>query len=397
MIIQIAILIQTFYTIKSLLDSRDKIEEWVKVVMAVYEKQMQIMDSKKDPTILVNAFYKYLLEYADIFDADPSNNKPSLDSILKSSKKILESNSDRYVLSTTYAKVSPFFPTPFRYLDNPKRNINPITAFTATEDDLKELLKKSNKDKNTDRFKELSKDIKSYRELLSKRSTLAQSTISALNPDNTMMTEYLFNTNSNTEYYWGGDKCNVYVGEAIYYALKKVFLTYTNAKYDNLDDLLTDFLLDSNHNLLTSSYYRYLQPSGIFEGYTEPIIGDDGKPKTDDKGKVLERLINTTQIHSKIIFEKCPLNSVIEPGAFVCFITDGYKFGHIEMILSKIDGLQNKKSFVSIGAHPYGVYRKTHSFDSSKMQIVKVKESVIKSVVDIKPVAKEDDKKEAKN
>ena len=114
------------------------------------------------------------MEYADIFDADPSNNKPSLDSILKSSKKILESNSDRYVLSTTYAKVSPFFPTPFRYLDNPKRNINPITAFTATEDDLKELLKKSNKDKNTDRFKELSKDIKSYRELLSKRSTLAQ-------------------------------------------------------------------------------------------------------------------------------------------------------------------------------------------------------------------------------
>ena len=66
------------------------------------------------------------------------------------------------------------------------------------------------------------------------------------------MTEYLFNTNSNTEYYWGGDKCNVYVGEAIYYALKKVFLTYTNAKYDNLDGLLTDFLLDANHNLLTS-------------------------------------------------------------------------------------------------------------------------------------------------
>ena len=397
MIIQIAILIKTFYTIKSLLDSRDKIEEWVKVVMAVYEKQMQIMDSKKDPTILVNAFYKYLLEYADIFDADPSNNKPSLDSILKSSKKILESNSDRYVLSTSYAKVSPFFPTPFRYLDNPKRSINPITAFTATEDDLKKLLMKSNKDKNTDRFKELSKDIKSYRELLSKRSTLAQNTISALNPDNKMMTEYLFNTNSETEYYWGGDKCNVFVGEALFYALKKVFLTYTNAKYDNLDDLLTDFLLDSHHYLLTSTYYRYVQPSGIFHSYTEPITDEDGNVKKDEKGKDLERTINTTQIHSSIIFQKCALNSVIEPGAFVCFITDGYKFGHIEMILSKIDGLQNKKSFVSIGAHPYGVYRKTHSFDSSKMQIVKVKESVIKSIVDIKPATKKDDKTKADN
>jgi len=397
MIIELAILIQTFYTIKKVLPSRDRIEEWVKVVMAVYEKQMQIMDSKKDPTILVNAFYKYLLEYADIFDADPSNNNPSLDSILKSSKKILESNSDRYVLSTSYAKVSPFFPTPFRYLDNPKRSINPITAFTATEDDLKKLLMKSNKDKNTDRFKELSKDIKSYRELLSKRSTLAQNTISALNPDNKMMTEYLFNTNSETEYYWGGDKCNVFVGEALFYALKKVFLTYTNAKYDNLDDLLTDFLLDSHHYLLTSTYYRYVQPSGIFHSYTEPITDEDGNVKKDEKGKDLERTINTTQIHSSIIFQKCALNSVIEPGAFVCFITDGYKFGHIEMILSKIDGLQNKKSFVSIGAHPYGVYRKTHSFDSSKMQIVKVKESVIKSIVDIKPATKKDDKTKADN
>ena len=119
--------------------------------------------------------------------------------------------------------------------------------------------------------------------------------------------------------------------------------------------------------------------------------------KKDEKGKDLERTINTTQIHSSIIFQKCALNSVIEPGAFVCFITDGYKFGHIEMILSKIDGLQNKKSFVSIGAHPYGVYRKTHSFDSSKMQIVKVKESVIKSIVDIKPATKKDDKTKADN
>lgn len=353
-----ALLISTFYSIIKVLNSRGKSEEWIKVIMAIYEKQMQIKNSQVDPTVLVTAFYKYLLEYADIFDADPNNNNFNLsaDKNLKSSKKILDANSERYILSTSYARVSPFFPTPNLYLDYSKTKRESIADLTATKVDITNLLKSSSNN-NTSRFGELSKDIDSYYyEILQNRSSLAKGKVASLNTNDNRMTELLFNSYSANEYYWGGDKCNVYVGDSLFYAFKKLYLSYTNDRGNDLDVLLREYLLKNN---LLSGYYRYVQPNGIFK-------------KKDT-------------VKSSNIFNKCGIGSKIEPGYLVCFLNDdGSTYRHIEIVLSSIDSLQNGISYVAAGAHVYGVYRTTRTFDKDTMTIIKVKDDSIKKVLNMR-------------
>lgn len=351
MFIPLALLINTFLTIKKILPSREKTEEWVKVIMAIYEKQMQIKNSHDDPSVLVTAFYKFLLEYAEIFDADPNDNNFNLsaDNILNSSKKILDANSERYILSTSYAKVSPFFPTPFLYLDKPILHRESISDFTATKVDISNLLKSSKKEEIKEILKDLLNEINSYFELLKNRSSLAKGKVASLNTNENRMAELFFNSCEVNDYYWGGDKCNVYVGDSLFYAFKKLYLSYTNDKRNDLDFLLVNYIYG---DLLSSGFIRYHQPGTIAK--------------------------NTH------FFETCDIGSKIEPGYLICISNDGGStYGHIEIVLSPIDKLENGISFVTTGAHKYGVYRTTRTFKKKTMIIKKFKEDTIKNVLNI--------------
>ena len=350
MFITLALLINTFLTIKKILPSREKTEEWVKVIMAIYEKQMQIKNSHDNPSVLVTAFYKFLLEYAEIFDADPNDNNLNLsaDNILNSSKKILDANSERYILSTSYAKVSPFFPTPFLYLDKPILHRESISDFTATKVDISNLLKSSKKEEIKEILKDLLNEINSYFELLKNRSSLAKGKVASLNTNENRMAELFFNSCEVNDYYWGGDKCNVYVGDSLFYAFKKLYLSYTNDKRNDLDFLLVNYIYGD----LLSGHIRYQQPGTIAK--------------------------NTH------FFETCDIGSKIEPGYLICISNDGGStYGHIEIVLSPIDKLENGISFVTTGAHKYGVYRTTRTFKKKTMIIKKFKEDTIKNVLNI--------------